>query len=284
MKIDYSYLLSNNFFLSDNNIETTIEKILSEKPKFSVYGRFPNEDKEDFFFIDQVHVLNATVDIESQPDEIPKIRKWDKDDYDMGEKFEKSMTVLYILTHPVAEGMRSPKIFYIIDLRLKGYVDTGMNMTVSQARVDREEMVPGFNGLNIPAEYRKYFKPRIMELYREIHIARNNGLKNAVALLTGRFVDAYLTEEYNMDVFTPLQDKIASIKDEKMKKILECVHQTGNTHAMCVCGKHLKDITDDDTDKMLDFLHLFIENVIDPKRTSDLNAITQKAIENPSIK
>lgn len=279
MKIDYGYLLANKFALTDNNIETTIEKILSEKTKFSVFGRFPNEEKEDFFFIDQVHVLNATVDIESAPEEASKFRKWEKDEYDMGEKFEKNMTVLYILTHPVLEGMRSPKIFYIIDIRLKGYVDVNMVMSITQARVDREEMVPGYNGLHIPAEYRKYISPPLLEIYKEIQLAKNNNMKNAAALLTGRFIDAYITQEYGVDELMPLEKKIASLKDEKTRKILECVHQSGNSYAKCVCGKHMKEITDEDIDKMLDFLHLFLENAIDPKRSTDLNDKTKKAME-----
>ncbi len=283
MKIDYSYLLANKFVLTDNNIETTIEKTLSEKSKFSVFGRFPNEEREDFFFIDQVHVLNATVDIESAPEEVSKFRKWDKNEYDMGEKFEKNMTVLYILTHPVLEGMRSPKIFYIIDLRLKGYVDVNMVMAISQARVDREEMVPGYNGLNIPSEYRKYLKPRVLEIYKEIQLAKNNNMKNAAALLTCRFVDAYLTEEYNMDVFMPIYEKIPLLKDEKLRKILECVNESGNTYAKCVCGKHLRDITDEDIDKMLDFLHLFLENAMNPKRSADLEDMTRKAMERTKV-
>jgi hypothetical protein len=283
MKIDYGYLLAGKFVLSDNNIETTLERLLSDKFKFSVFGRFPNEEREDFFFIEQVHVLNATVDIESAPNETSKFRKWDKDDFDMGEKFEKNMSILYILTHPVLSGMRAPKIFYIIDLRVKGYVDANMVMSILQARVDREEMVPGYSGLSIPADYRKYLKPRMLDIYREIQIAKNNNMKNAAALLTGRFIDAYLTEEYEMEVFMPLQEKIASLKDDKLKKILECVHQSGNSYAKCVCGKHLKEITDEDIDKMLDFLHLFLENAIDPKRSNDLSTITNKAMEGSAL-
>ncbi|MEI7542550.1 MAG: hypothetical protein WCJ94_04790 [bacterium] len=284
MKIDYSYLLNNKFVLTDNNIETTLEKLLSDKPKFSVFGRYPNEEREDFYYIEQVHVLNATIDIESLPEEISKFRKWEKDESDMCEKFEKNMTVLYILTHPVTEGMHPPKIFFIIDIRLKGYVDDNKVMTIKQARVDREEMVPGYNGLNISAEYKKYLKPRILEIYKELLLAKNNNMKNAAALLAGRFIDAYLTEEHGMEMLQPLAEKIAAIKDDKLKKILDCVHQTGNIYAKCLCGKHFKEITDSDLDKMMDFLHLFIENAIDPMRSQDLNNKTQKVMEISVVK
>ena len=234
MKIDFSYLMSGKFQLCENNILYTIENILSEKSKISIFGRFPNEDGEDFFFIDQVQVLNAVYDVEVEAKCQPRIRKWDRDDEEMGEKC----------------------------------------LHVQSVAVIKDELVPGYGGFAISAEYRKYLSPALVLLYREIQIAKNNVLLNSVALLTGRFIDVFLAEEYGMDPAVTLDQKINGIKDEKLKKVIEYVHKTGNCFTNCVCGKKLKDITDEDVDKMMDFLHIFIENYISPKRAADLEKET----------
>jgi hypothetical protein len=284
MKIDFSYLMSGKFQLCENNILYTIENILSEKSKISIFGRFPNEDGEDFFFIDQVQVLNAVYDVEVEAKCQPKIRKWDRDEEEMGEKFEKMMSILFILSHPVIKGMRSPRIFYTVDVRLKGFVDQEKFLHVRSVAVIKDELVPGYGGFAISAEYRKYLSPMLVSLYREIQIAKNNVLLNSVALLTGRFIDVFLAEEYGMDPAVTLDLKIDGIKDEKLKKVIEYVHKTGNCFTNCVCGKKLKDITDEDVDKMMDFLHIFIENYISPKRAADLEKETGLMMKGAKIK
>lgn len=279
MKIDFSYLMSGKFMLCDNNILYTIETILSEKSKFSIYGRFPNEDGEGFYLIEQVHVLNAVFDVGEDEACQPRVRKWDSEDDESGEKFDKKISVLYILTHPVIMGMRSPRIYYTVDIRLKGFVDGEKSLCVRHAVVDREEMVPGYGGFVISGDYRKYLSPMLISIYREIQVARNDSLNNAVALLTGRFFDVFLSEEYGIKPGTPLENRVEAIPDLKLKDVMGFALKKGNEFIKCLTGKKMTGITDDDVERMLDFLHIFIENHISPKKAADLEEKTGRVLQ-----
>jgi|GEM_PF-2211028 hypothetical protein len=275
MKIDFSYLMSGKFQLCENNILYTIENILSEKSKFSIFGRFPNEDGEGFFYIDQVQVLNAVYDVEIEAKCQPKVRKWDKDEEEMGEKFEKKMSILFILSHPAIKGMRSPRIFFTVDIRLKGFVDFERYLYVQDVIVQKEELVPGYGGLKFSPDYRKYFSPMMISLYREVQIAKNNALNNGVALLAEKFIDVVLSEEYGIDASASMDNKTNAIKEQNLKNVLEYVNKTENSIKNHICGKKLKNVTDEDVDKIMDFLHIFIENFISPKRAADLEKETE---------
>jgi hypothetical protein len=279
MKIDFSYLMSDKFKLCDNNILYTIESILAEKSKFSIFGRFPNEDGEGFYLIEQVQVLNAVFDVEADAVCQPRIRKWDAEEEEMGEKFEKKISVLYILTHPVLKGMRSPRIFYTVDIRLKGFVDYEKFLYVQNAAAEREELVPGYGGFAIPDDYRKYLSPMLLTIYREILIAKNNSLNNAAALLTGRFFEIFLSEQYGTAPGTGIEHSVEAIKDQKLKSVLDFALKKGNEFIKCVTGKKSSGITDDDVERMADFLHIFIENYINPRKTADLEKQTGMVLQ-----
>jgi hypothetical protein len=274
MKIDFSYLLANSFSLIDNNIESTIEKLISDRFKFSVYGRLPNSEKDDFFVIDQVHVLNATFDIETDLYAQPKASKWERED-DFFERFKKKMTVLYILSHPLMTSMISPRIYYLADLHITGRIDRNRTISIIEAKIDREEMVPNVNGIAVPESFKRYLTPRFVDIYKEILIARNNRMKNSIVLLSAAFIDEYLSEELGIDPSLPVERKIANLKDPDLKSLLECATTPGNTYAGCMCGKNIKEITDTDVEKIVEFIHVFVENSIGPKKAAEVQAKTK---------
>lgn len=277
MKIDFSYLTANSFDLIDNNIESTIEKLICDRLKFSVYGPVPNTEVDDFFVIDQVHVLNAAFDMDTDLFAKPRDSRRDRDDQ-FAERFRKKLTALYILSHPRLAEMRLPRTYYIVDVHVTGQIDRSRTVTVLDVKVVREEMVPDSAGISVPDAFKKYLSPRFVEIYREMLAARNNRMKNSISLLAEKFINEYLAGECGVDPALSMERKIANVKDPELKSLLDFASRPGNSFAGCIFGREVKELTDADMDRILEFIQVFVENSIGPKRAAEVKAKTRMIV------
>jgi hypothetical protein len=114
----------------------------------------------------------------------------------------------------------------------------------------------------------------LLAIYREIQIAKNNSLNNAAALLTGRFFEIFLSEEYGTPPGAGIESSVEAVKDQKLRNVLDFALKKNNEFIKCVTGKKRIGITDDDVEKMTDFIHIFVENYINPRKTADLEKKT----------
>ncbi|MCE5299962.1 MAG: hypothetical protein LLG37_03685 [Spirochaetia bacterium] len=279
MKIDFGFLLGNRFELSGNNIEQTLEKALSDTSRYGVFGPVPGYEKEDFFIIEEFYVLNSAYDIELIEPPPSRNAKLEDTAVDRGEKFKKKMTVLYIITHPSISTTRSPRICLIADVVFTGMVGLDRVISIRDAVIEKEELLPHYGADGVPAMYLKYLKPSTVAIYREMLQACSCGMYRAMALLISKFFDSYIADTYGVEPKICMEKKINEICEPKLKEMLSCAGTMGNSYAGCICGRNITEINEEDAAKMLNFVNVFIENAIEPARRSELSDRTGNIIK-----